>query len=88
MGLGTLAKGPVAIALPGAAIFIWLIWEKRWKEIFSWKILVAGIIMFAVALPWYLLVHKETNGEWTKGFFFNTISVAFLNQWKVMEVLL
>ena len=69
MGLGTLAKGPVAIALPGAAIFIWLIWEKRLKEILSWKILVAGIIMFAVALPWYLLVHKETNGEWTKGFF-------------------
>jgi len=69
MGLGTLAKGPVAIALPGAAIFIWLIWEKSLKEIFSWKILVAGIIMFAVALPWYLLVDKETNGEWTKGFF-------------------
>ena len=69
MGLGTLAKGPVAIALPGAAIFIWLTWEKRLKEIFSWKILVAGIIMCAVALPWYLLVHKETNGEWTRGFF-------------------
>lgn len=69
MGLGTLAKGPVAIALPGAAIFIWLTWEKRLKAIISWKILVAGIIMFAVALPWYLLVHKETNGEWTKGFF-------------------
>lgn len=69
MGLGTLAKGPVAIALPGAAILIWLIWEKRIQEIFSWKILVAGIIMFAVAVPWYLLVHKQTNGEWTKGFF-------------------
>ena len=69
MGLGTLAKGPVAIALPGAAVFIWLIWEKRLKEILSWKILVAGIIMFVVALPWYLLVHKETNGEWTRGFF-------------------
>jgi 4-amino-4-deoxy-L-arabinose transferase-like glycosyltransferase len=69
MALGTLAKGPVAIALPGAAIFIWLTWEKRLKEILSWKILVAAIIMCAVALPWYLLVHKETNGEWTKGFF-------------------
>ena len=23
----------------------------------------------AVAVPWYLLVDKETNGEWTKGFF-------------------
>ncbi|HLF46553.1 MAG TPA: glycosyltransferase family 39 protein [Chitinophagaceae bacterium] len=69
MGLGTLAKGPVAIALPGAAILLWLIWEKRWKEIFSWKIFVAGIIMLAVAVPWYWLVHKATDGEWTKGFF-------------------
>ena len=69
MGLGTLTKGPVAIALPGAAIFIWLIWEKKIKEIFSWKILLAGIIMLAVAIPWYLLVDKATNGEWTKGFF-------------------
>lgn len=69
MGLGTLAKGPVAIGLPGAAIFIWLIWEKKWKQIFSWKILIAGIVMLAVAVPWYWLVHKETNGEWTKGFF-------------------
>ena len=69
MGLGALAKGPVAIALPAAAMFIWLIWEKRLKEILSWKILVAGIVMFAVGVPWYLLVDKETNGEWTKGFF-------------------
>jgi len=69
MGLGTLAKGPVAIALPGAAILIWLIWEKRFKEVFSWKILVAGIVMFAVAIPWYWLVHKATDGEWTRGFF-------------------
>jgi 4-amino-4-deoxy-L-arabinose transferase-like glycosyltransferase len=64
-----LTKGPVAIALPGAAILIWLVWEKKWKEIFSWKTLVAAIIMFAVAVPWYLLVDKETNGVWTKGFF-------------------
>ena len=69
MGLGTLAKGPVAIALPGAAIFTWLIWERKLKEILSWKIIFAGIIMCAVALPWYLLVHKKTNGEWTRGFF-------------------
>ena len=69
MGLGTLAKGPVAIALPGLAIFIWLIWEKKIKEIFSWKIIVAGILMIGVALPWYLLVDIATEGAWTKGFF-------------------
>lgn len=69
MGLGTLAKGPVSIALPAGAVFVWLLWERKWKEIFSWKILAAAIVMLAVAVPWYWLVHKETNGEWTRGFF-------------------
>ena len=71
MGLGTLAKGPVSIALPGGAVLAWLLWEKKWKEIFSWKILAALIVMLAVAVPWYWLVHKETNGEWTRGFFYS-----------------
>ena len=69
MGLGTLAKGPVSIALPAGAVFAWLLWEKKWKEIFSWQILAAAIVMLAVAVPWYWLVHKETSGEWTRGFF-------------------
>lgn len=68
-GLGALAKGPVAIALPGAAVFAWLVWEKRLKEILSWKILLAAVLMLAVAVPWYWLVHKATDGEWTRGFF-------------------
>ncbi|HEY1115854.1 MAG TPA: glycosyltransferase family 39 protein [Chitinophagaceae bacterium] len=68
-GLGILAKGPVALALPGLALLCWLIWEKRWKAIFHWHILVAGVVVLAVAVPWYLLVHEATNGEWTRGFF-------------------
>jgi 4-amino-4-deoxy-L-arabinose transferase-like glycosyltransferase len=69
MGLGVLSKGPVSIALPGASVLAWLIWERRWQKIFSWKILLAAIILFAVAAPWYFAVHKATNGEWTRGFF-------------------
>lgn len=69
MGLGTLAKGPVAIVLPGGAILAWLVWEKQWKEIFSLKILAAFVLMAAVAVPWFWLVHQKTNGEWTRGFF-------------------
>ncbi|MBI1343733.1 MAG: phospholipid carrier-dependent glycosyltransferase [Terrimonas sp.] len=69
MGLGTLAKGPVAIAIPGAVILCWLIWEKRWKEIQFGKIVLAAILTMAIAVPWYLLVHGATGGAFTKGFF-------------------
>jgi 4-amino-4-deoxy-L-arabinose transferase-like glycosyltransferase len=68
-GLGILAKGPIAVALPGLGLVCWLIWLKKWKEFFHWHILTAGIIMLAVAAPWYVAVHNATDGEWTRGFF-------------------
>ncbi len=69
-GLGALAKGPVAIALPALAILCWMVWERSLKQLFHWHIIVAIIIALAVAFPWYILVDRATNGEWTKGFFF------------------
>jgi 4-amino-4-deoxy-L-arabinose transferase-like glycosyltransferase len=69
MGLGVLAKGPVSIALPGASVLVWLIWERKWRDILSWKILLAALVLIAVAAPWYFAVDKATDGEWTKGFF-------------------
>ncbi len=68
-GFGLLTKGPVALALPGLALLCWLIWQKKWKMIFHWHLLVAAIVMMAVALPWYLAVHQQTGGAWTRGFF-------------------
>jgi len=68
-GLGILAKGPVAVALPGLGLFLWLLWEKNWKAIFHWHIIIAAVIALAVAAPWYLLVHQATDGAWTRGFF-------------------
>lgn len=69
LGLGTLAKGPVAIALPGLAIFAWLLWEKQWKKLLDYRILLAGLLCLAVAIPWYYLVDRATDGAFTRGFF-------------------
>lgn len=69
LGLGTLAKGPVAIALPGLSLLLWAIWQKQWKTIFHWHVLVAAIITLAIAVPWYVAVHRATDGAWTRGFF-------------------
>ncbi|HBL78123.1 MAG: hypothetical protein A2W90_13635 [Bacteroidetes bacterium GWF2_42_66] len=71
IGLGTLAKGPVAIALPGLIFLLFLIFSKqlKWSVIRSLKPFVGVFIVLAIALPWYLLVGLETNWEWTRGFF-------------------
>ena len=70
LGLATLAKGPVALALPGLSILLFLALSKRWREIFDVKFLVAAVIYFSVAAPWYWAVHIATKGAFTQGFFF------------------
>lgn len=67
--LATLAKGPVALALPALCFLIWIIWKKKWKFFFTWKLVPAIVLLCAIILPWYIAVDKATNGEWTKGFF-------------------
>ncbi|MCW3807668.1 ArnT family glycosyltransferase [Plebeiibacterium marinum] len=71
MGLGTLAKGPVAIALPGLIMLLYLIFSKKLTLISIWQLRpIEGIIIVAlVTLPWYLAVHYQTEGAWTRGFF-------------------
>ncbi|MDB5192945.1 MAG: glycosyltransferase family 39 protein [Segetibacter sp.] len=67
--LATLAKGPVALALPGLCLLTWIFIKRKWNLVFTWKILVAVALIAVITLPWYLAVHKATNGEWTRGFF-------------------
>ncbi|MGD9928533.1 MAG: ArnT family glycosyltransferase [Mangrovibacterium sp.] len=71
IGFGTLAKGPVAIGLPGLIFLLFLIFSKRfsWKEIRALKPLWGAALVLVIALPWYILVHLKTNGAWTDGFF-------------------
>jgi len=67
--LATLAKGPVALALPGLCLLIWIILKKKWQLVFTWKLISALILLGAITLPWYLAVDKATNHAWTRGFF-------------------
>lgn len=67
--LATLAKGPVAIALPGLCLLIWVISERNWKTFFTWHLVPAFALLLVITLPWYIAVHKATNGAWTRGFF-------------------
>lgn len=71
-GLGLLTKGPIALALPGLIILIFLVLTKRlnWTFIRSFYILAGIIIVLSISLPWYWLNYEASNGVWTEGFFF------------------
>ncbi len=69
LALACLSKGPVALALPGLCILIWIIWTKKWKRISFIHLIGALMLFLLIALPWYIAVDRATNGAWTKGFF-------------------
>ena len=62
-GLGFLTKGLVAWAVPGSAILVWLLWEKRFKALLllPWIPLVA---LAATVFPWAWAVHKADADFW------------------------
>jgi len=70
-GLGLLTKGPIALALPGLIMLVFLIISRRlsWSLMWSFQIPAGLAIMLIIALPWYWLNYEETNGVWTEGFF-------------------
>lgn len=69
-GLGMLAKGPIALAMPGLIILLFLIWERQWKRLLSIHLIGSALLFSLVAVPWYAWVGVETKFEWHRGFFF------------------
>jgi 4-amino-4-deoxy-L-arabinose transferase-like glycosyltransferase len=73
IGVAVLAKGPVGMVLPLAAMGLFLLAADGWRNLFrsAWSIrpLTGLLVMAAVALPWYVWVGVRTDGEWLRRFF-------------------
>ncbi|STY30137.1 dolichyl-phosphate-mannose-protein mannosyltransferase [Legionella wadsworthii] len=63
LGLGLLAKGPVAVVLAGMPIFFWVLLRNQWRNLWEHLPWIPGIVlMFAIALPWYIWAEIRTPG--------------------------
>jgi 4-amino-4-deoxy-L-arabinose transferase-like glycosyltransferase len=65
MGIGLLAKGPIAVVLSGLPIGLWMLLTGNIKT--SWQRLpwVKGsLLTLAIAAPWYLMAEIRTPGFW------------------------
>ncbi|MEN9904975.1 MAG: hypothetical protein RLZZ555_1540, partial [Pseudomonadota bacterium] len=69
-GLGLLAKGPVAVIVPGGALALWSISSDRGRTALraAWNPL-GWLIALAVALPWYLYALNRHGQAFIDGFF-------------------
>ncbi len=63
LAIGLLGKGPVALVLTALPIFFWLIWQGRWRQLWTHLPLVSGTgLTLALTLPWYLLAEHRSPG--------------------------
>lgn len=67
LAIGLLAKGPVALVLFAIGTGLWLLWQygpiKLWRQLWQRVPLLSGLtLMFAIALPWYVIAEQTTPG--------------------------
>lgn len=62
-GLAFLTKGFIGFAVPAAAVAPFLIWQRRWRDLYRipWLPLASAI---AVALPWAVMIHLREPDFW------------------------
>ena len=62
-GAGFLTKGFLAFVLPGISIAAYLIWTRKFRELFlyPWLPLLTALL---VALPWAIMIHREQPEFW------------------------
>ena len=67
LGIGLLAKGPVAIVLAGVAFYPFLAVQHGLLNAFAvfWKrfpVVTGTLLMLGICLPWYIMAEKATPG--------------------------
>ena len=55
VGIGTLAKGPLGILLPGLVIAVFLALKRRWDLFLKFALHPGAILTFLLAVGWYAL---------------------------------
>lgn len=63
LAIALLAKGPIGAVLPGIAIGSWVLWHRKWAEIWRKMPWIKGTALTAlVVIPWYVLAEIKTPG--------------------------
>lgn len=63
LGIGMLAKGPVAVVLAAIPIGMWVLLKNRWVDTWNRLPWVEGsLLACCIFLPWYVLAEMKTPG--------------------------
>ena len=66
--LAVLAKGLIGIVFPGAIIFLYLLFTRRWRLLKEMHLPTGMLLFFAVSAPWFIMISMR-NPEFARFFF-------------------
>lgn len=69
LALGVLAKGPVAVVLVGAPIFLYLLVCRQWSSLSKMQWTLGVPLFFCITVPWFVLV-AQRNPEFNHFFWY------------------
>ena len=56
MALAVMTKGVIAIVLPGAILFFYLLWQRDWGLLRRLHLVSGLIILMVICLPWFIAI--------------------------------
>jgi Dolichyl-phosphate-mannose-protein mannosyltransferase len=80
LGLGVLAKGPIALALVGAPIGLELAFRRNRADIIKLRLFPGLILFVSIAAPYFLVVYARSGAEPLRFFFLGENLQRFTGQ--------
>ena len=78
LAVGFLTKNVVAWIVPALALAVFVMWERRWRELMAWELAAPFVIQLAAALPWVAAVGARPDGAgYLQAFFVNNLVGRF-----------
>ena len=59
LGLAVLTKGLAGVVLPGAAVFLYMLWQRDWTLFKSLHLIKGLLLLLLVTAPWFIEVSRE-----------------------------
>jgi 4-amino-4-deoxy-L-arabinose transferase-like glycosyltransferase len=69
--IATMAKGPAGFGLPMICAFAYVATKKRWGELLRFEMMAGLLLIFCVALPWYVAMYVRHGSPFTDRLIFH-----------------
>ena len=69
--IATMAKGPMGFAVPMICAFAYTATKRRWSELLRFEMVTGFLLIFAVALPWYVAMYVRHGSPFTDRLIFH-----------------